>query len=94
MVDRCVCCGEIIPEGRQVCPKCRHKSEKVVKRYSIYHKGTDVPIMIYGTVQECAKAMGITVQSFYRHLCRIREGKRNMRKYDVYEDEVEDLEDG
>ena len=20
--DRCVCCGEIIPEGRQVCPKC------------------------------------------------------------------------
>ena len=22
MCDRCVCCGEIIPEGRQVCPKC------------------------------------------------------------------------
>ena len=20
--DRCVCCGEIIPEGRQVCPGC------------------------------------------------------------------------
>ena len=20
--DRCVCCGEIIPEGRQVCPQC------------------------------------------------------------------------
>ena len=20
--DTCVCCGEIIPEGRQVCPKC------------------------------------------------------------------------
>ena len=20
--DRCVCCGEIIPEGRQVCPVC------------------------------------------------------------------------
>lgn len=20
--DRCVCCGEIIPEGRQVCPAC------------------------------------------------------------------------
>lgn len=28
-VDRCVCCGEIIPEGRMVCPQCdrpdRHK---------------------------------------------------------------------
>ena len=20
--DRCVCCGEIVPEGRQVCPRC------------------------------------------------------------------------
>lgn len=20
--DRCICCGEIIPEGRQVCPRC------------------------------------------------------------------------
>lgn len=22
MEDRCVCCGEIVPEGRQVCPSC------------------------------------------------------------------------
>ena len=22
MEDRCVCCGEIVPEGRQVCPTC------------------------------------------------------------------------
>ena len=21
-VNTCVCCGDIIPEGRQVCPKC------------------------------------------------------------------------
>lgn len=27
MDNTCVCCGEIIPEGRQVCPKC----EKGVK---------------------------------------------------------------
>ena len=25
MTDRCVCCGEIIPEGRQVCPTCEQK---------------------------------------------------------------------
>ena len=25
MVDRCIVCGEIIPEGRQVCPKCENK---------------------------------------------------------------------
>ena len=21
-VDRCICCGEIVPEGRMVCPQC------------------------------------------------------------------------
>lgn len=21
-VDKCVCCGEIVPEGRMVCPQC------------------------------------------------------------------------
>lgn len=27
-VERCVCCGEIIPEGRQVCPACEKKANK------------------------------------------------------------------
>lgn len=22
MIDRCVCCGEYVPEGRQVCERC------------------------------------------------------------------------
>ncbi len=26
--DRCVCCGEIIPEGRQVCPSCERKANE------------------------------------------------------------------
>ena len=25
--DRCVCCGEIIPEGRMVCPQCEGRVE-------------------------------------------------------------------
>ncbi len=25
--DRCVMCGEIIPEGKQVCGLCKHKTE-------------------------------------------------------------------
>ena len=24
----CVCCGEIIPEGRMVCIRCEHEVEK------------------------------------------------------------------
>ena len=26
MEDRCVCCGQIIPEGIQVCPNCQAKN--------------------------------------------------------------------
>ena len=26
MENRCVCCDEIIPEGRQICWKCEHKN--------------------------------------------------------------------
>lgn len=25
MEERYICCGEIIPEGRQVCPNCEEK---------------------------------------------------------------------
>ena len=25
--DRCVCCGEIVPEGRMVCPQCEDHKE-------------------------------------------------------------------
>ena len=27
MTETCVCCGDIIPEGRQVCPKCEQFAE-------------------------------------------------------------------
>ena len=29
MEDRCVMCGEIIPEGRQVCKQCEEKAKEV-----------------------------------------------------------------
>ena len=31
MANRCICCGEIIPEGRLVCPQCESKWEKADK---------------------------------------------------------------
>lgn len=33
--DRCVCCGEIVPEGRQVCPLRSHCGHKI---YNIDNK--------------------------------------------------------
>ena len=35
--DRCVCCGEIIPEGRQVCPQCEDGVEKDGEQADIPH---------------------------------------------------------
>ena len=57
--------------------------------YSVYH-ATDRPLIIYATAKECAEAMGITLNSFYRCVMRMREGKIKMRKWTVYEDEVGD----
>ncbi len=28
MSEHCVCCGEVIPEGRQVCPICEEQAKK------------------------------------------------------------------
>lgn len=31
MVNRCVHCGTVIPEGRMVCPMCEHESTKTCR---------------------------------------------------------------
>lgn len=31
MENRCICCGEIIPEGRQVCYQCEYSINEDIK---------------------------------------------------------------
>ena len=57
------------------------------KKYSVYSAKTDLPVIIYPSSKECANAMGIRVNSFYRYICRMRGGKFKQRKWLVYEDE-------
>jgi hypothetical protein len=42
MEDRCICCGEIIPEGMMACPNCMVASEKPMPKHPcqgcIYYK--------------------------------------------------------
>ena len=33
MEDRCVCCGDVIPEGGMVCPKCMVNRESIQTNY-------------------------------------------------------------
>ena len=50
--NRCVCCGEVIPEGRQVCPVCMERAAKQGK----YERATEVmmdwvyPLILIGLV--------------------------------------------
>lgn len=39
MENRCICCGEIIPEGRQVCINCeKAMEEKLEEKSDFIHK--------------------------------------------------------
>ena len=35
--NRCVCCGEVIPEGRQVCPACEEDDD--LDSYKVFYPG-------------------------------------------------------
>ena len=43
MEERCVFCGAIIPEGRQVCPNCENKYKGIEKgdQYADSKKGSN-----------------------------------------------------
>ena len=43
----------------------RTESDAMAKRYSVYDRRTDQPVIIYATARECAAAMGLTEMSFY-----------------------------
>lgn len=58
MVDTCVCCGEIVPEGRMVCPSCEagltpKKNMKPVEK-------TDQYVVIVISDRELAEAKQVT----------------------------------
>lgn len=63
---------------------------KFTKRYSVYYGKTEMPLILYANAKECAEAMGITVKSFYRYICFMRQGKIKLRKWQVYEDDLEE----
>lgn len=59
---------------------------KLYNRYSIYYRVGEMPLIIHGTAQECANAMGIALGTFYSYLSRQNAGKQELTKYLIYED--------
>jgi hypothetical protein len=65
--------------------------------YSVYNVKDDMPIIIAGTIEECAKALGIEVCSFKSAASRQRHGRRwngSKRSCIIIRDEPEEEDDG
>lgn len=60
--------------------------------YSVYNRRTDQPVFIHGRARECAKAMGVTLATFWHYVTRNRTGFLPC-KYEIIVDDEED-EDG
>ena len=57
-------------------------------KYSVYSVKDDMPIIINGTIKECARALGITYATFRSYACRQAAGKKKggQRKYEIVKD--------
>ena len=62
-----------------------------LKRYSVYSKKSGLPVMINGTAEQCAAAMGVTIGSFYSTYSRLTSGRATSGTWEIFQDD--DLED-
>lgn len=49
--------------------------------YTVYNNKTDFPVIVDGEARKCAKAMGITLDSFYCYVDRRKKGRTPKRWY-------------
>lgn len=67
-------------------------SKLCYKRYSVYHRDNEMPLIIFATAQECAEAMGCNPRTFASYLSRFKKGKPHPKNYLIYEDEIDEEE--
>ena len=53
----------------------QHKIDHGFFRYTVYDNRTDELVILDGTAEQCARAMGTSVGSFYSAVTRARTGK-------------------
>lgn len=61
-------------------------------RYSVYSVKDDMPLIISGTIPQCAKTLGLTISSFQTQASRQRHGRGkdgSKRKYRIVRDETD-----
>ena len=67
-------------------------SKLCYKRYSVYRRDNEMPLIIFATAKECAEAMGCDVRTFYSYLSRFSKGMPYPKNYLIYEDEIDEDE--
>ena len=49
-------------------------------RYSVYSAKNDLPIIVYGTIPQCANAIGVKYETFKSYASRQRSGAKRAGK--------------
>lgn len=63
----------------------------MARKYSVYERGTDRPIMIHGTAAECAAAMGVRTNTFYIYV--MRQNKGWPQRIEIFMDDPDEEDD-
>lgn len=80
--NRCVCCGDIVPEGTQVCYKCEKVNHP--SHYQGNHECIDVMRALFG--DEAVKGFCKCNAFKYRFRSSMKNGEEDIRKAEWYED--------
>lgn len=63
------------------------RRREFLKKYSVYDKRTDQPVIIGGTAEECAAAMGVATWTFYVEYSKLKNGKLKSNKWEIFLDD-------
>ncbi len=72
-----------------------HRAEKgsrIFCLYTVYDNTTGLPVIAYGTAEECARAMGMKYDSFFCAVTRAHTGQ--VKRWDIERHYIDSLEDG
>ena len=72
-VDRCVCCGKIIPEGRQVCFICDKEKPKKQTNYDRIRNMSveEMAEFIFGVYDYEDKSLVFNKTEYGKHICGV-----------------------
>ena len=63
--------------------------------YTVYNNKTDMPVVIDGNAAQCAAAMGMSINGFYKTVSYVRSGKNkkwHIERYFIDEMEKEEIQ--